>query len=55
VSFVAITLCVASHRVFIIVVYFVKDSVRKLLDIPSYISVMCIFSLFFFFLLFPYV
>jgi hypothetical protein len=36
VSFVAITLCVASQRVFIIVVYFVIDSVRKLLDSPSY-------------------
>jgi hypothetical protein len=36
VSFVAITLCVASQRVFIIVVvYFVIDSVRKLLDIPT--------------------
>jgi hypothetical protein len=35
VSFVAITLCVASQRVFIIVVYFVIDSVRKLLDTPS--------------------
>jgi hypothetical protein len=32
VSFAAITLCVASQRVFIIVVYFVIDSVRKLLD-----------------------
>jgi hypothetical protein len=32
VSFAAITLCVASQRVF----YFVIDSVRKLLDIPSY-------------------
>jgi hypothetical protein len=30
-----ITLCVASQRVFI-VVYFVIDSVRKLLDTPSY-------------------
>jgi hypothetical protein len=38
VSFVAITLCVASQRVFIVVsVYFVIDSVRKLLDMPSYI------------------
>jgi hypothetical protein len=41
VSFVAITLCVASQRVFIVivvaVVYFVMDSVRKLLDTPSYI------------------
>jgi hypothetical protein len=34
VSFAAITLCVAS-RVFI-VVYFVIDSVRKLLDTSSY-------------------
>jgi hypothetical protein len=32
VSFAAITLCVASQRVFIVVVYFVIDSVRKLLD-----------------------
>jgi hypothetical protein len=32
VSFAAITLCIASQRV-IIVVYFVIDSVRKLLDI----------------------
>jgi hypothetical protein len=33
VSFVAITLCVASQRVFIVVsVYFVIDSVRKILD-----------------------
>jgi hypothetical protein len=36
VSFAAITLCVASQRVFITVVYFVIDSVRKLLDTPSY-------------------
>jgi hypothetical protein len=36
VSFAAITLCVASQRVFIVVAYFVIDSVRKLLDIPSY-------------------
>jgi hypothetical protein len=36
VSFAAITLCVASQRVFIVVrVYFVIDSVRKLLDTPS--------------------
>jgi hypothetical protein len=33
VSFASITLCVASQRVFI--VYFVIDSVRKLLDTPS--------------------
>jgi hypothetical protein len=36
-SFAAITLCVASQPVFIFVVYFVIDSVRKLLDTPSYI------------------
>jgi hypothetical protein len=36
VSFAAITLCVASQRVFI-VIYFVIDSVRKLLGTPSYI------------------
>jgi hypothetical protein len=37
VSFAAINLCVASQRVFIVVsVYFVIDSVRKLLDTPSY-------------------
>jgi hypothetical protein len=36
VSFAAVTLCVASQRVFIVVsVYFVIDSVRKLLDTPS--------------------
>jgi hypothetical protein len=38
VSFAAVTLCVASERVFIVVsVYFVIDSVRKLLDTPPYI------------------
>jgi hypothetical protein len=37
VSFTAITLCAASQRVFVVlVVYFVIDSVRKLLHIPSY-------------------
>jgi hypothetical protein len=36
VSFAAITPCVASQQVFI-VVYFVNGSVRKLLDIPSYL------------------
>jgi hypothetical protein len=37
VSFAAITLCVVSQRVFIVVsVYFVIDLVRKLLDTPSY-------------------
>jgi hypothetical protein len=40
VSFAAITLSDASQRVFIVVsVYFVIDSVRKLLDTPSYIAV----------------
>jgi hypothetical protein len=44
VSTAAITLCVASQRVFIVViVYFVIDSVRKLLDIPSYF--MCYVSI----------
>jgi hypothetical protein len=39
VSFAAKTLCVASQRVFIIVsVYFVMDSVRTLLDTPSYMA-----------------
>jgi hypothetical protein len=33
VSFAAINLCIASQRVFVIVVYFVIDSVRKLLDV----------------------
>jgi hypothetical protein len=39
-SFAAITLCVASQRVFIVtvVVYFVIDSVRKLLATHSYIN-----------------
>jgi hypothetical protein len=37
VSFAAVTLFVASQRVFIVVgVYFVIDSVRKLLGTPSY-------------------
>jgi hypothetical protein len=37
VSSATITLCVASQRVFIILSsYFVIDSVRKLLDTPSY-------------------
>jgi hypothetical protein len=40
VSFAAITLYVASQRMFI--VYFVIDSVRKLLDTPSY-AVTCMF------------
>jgi hypothetical protein len=38
VRFDAITLCVTSQRVFIVVsVYFVIDSVRKLLDTPAYV------------------
>jgi hypothetical protein len=36
VSFAAITLCIASQRLFI-VVDFVIDSVRKILDTPSYV------------------
>jgi hypothetical protein len=45
VSFAAITLCVASQRVFIVVsVYFVIDSVRKLLDTPPYIRGVKIFQ-----------
>jgi hypothetical protein len=38
VSFAAITLCVASQRVFVLSVYFIIHSVRKLLDIPSMLS-----------------
>jgi hypothetical protein len=41
-SFAAITLCVAPQRVFIVVVYFVIDSVRKLLESLSYIMFECI-------------
>jgi hypothetical protein len=38
VSFAAVTLCIAPQRVFIVVsLYFVIDSVRKLLDKPSYL------------------
>jgi hypothetical protein len=41
-NFAAITLCVASQRVFVVVsVYFVKDSVRKLLDKSSYLKTIC--------------
>jgi hypothetical protein len=37
VSFASVTLCVASQRVFIVVsVYFIIDSVVKLLDTQSY-------------------
>jgi hypothetical protein len=39
VSFAAVTLCVASQRVFVIVsVYFVIDSVRKPLDTQLYLA-----------------
>jgi hypothetical protein len=38
VSFAAIIICVASQQVFVVVVNFVIDSVRKLLEIPSYIA-----------------
>jgi hypothetical protein len=39
VSFAAITLCVASQRVFVVVVVVVViDSVRKHLDTPSYVT-----------------
>jgi hypothetical protein len=43
VSFATITLCVASQQVFVVVavavaaaIYFIIDSVQKLLDTPSY-------------------
>jgi hypothetical protein len=37
VSFATMTLCLASQQVFIVVVvYFIIDSVQKLLDTPSY-------------------
>jgi hypothetical protein len=43
VSFATITFCVASQRVFVVVivvvVYFVVDSVRKLSDTPSYLTI----------------
>jgi hypothetical protein len=38
VSFAATTLCVASQWVFVVIAYFVIDSVRKRLDTSSYIS-----------------
>jgi hypothetical protein len=38
VNFAAITLCIASQQVFIVVVYFVIDSVLKILDILSYVG-----------------
>jgi hypothetical protein len=55
VSFAAITLCVASQRVFIVVVVvvvvvvgFIIDPVRKLLDTPSYMKFKQNFHIFFF-------
>jgi hypothetical protein len=36
VCFAAITLCVTSQHVIIVVVCYIIDSVRKLLDTPSY-------------------
>jgi hypothetical protein len=43
VSFAAITICVAFQRVFVVVVvYFIIDLVRKLLNIPS-----CVYIIFF--------
>jgi len=36
VGFVTITLCAASQGVFIVVIYFITDSVWKLLAKPSY-------------------
>jgi hypothetical protein len=41
VSFVSITLCVASQRVFFFVSMFRYDSVRKLLDTNSYAVLSC--------------
>jgi hypothetical protein len=42
VSFAAITLCVASQRVFVVVsIYFFIGSVRKLLESPSYVKICC--------------
>jgi hypothetical protein len=37
VIFAAIMLCIVSQRVFIVAVYFLIDSVRKLLDVPFYV------------------
>jgi hypothetical protein len=44
VSFAAVTVCVASRQVFIVDVYFVIDSVRKLLDTPSCVAFSCLVS-----------
>jgi hypothetical protein len=46
VNFAAITLCVAYQQVFVVVVvYFVIDSVRKLLDTPSHVETISFFQL----------
>jgi len=48
VSFAAIALCDASHRVFIVAaVYFIIDSVQKLLDAPWYVQQTCVRSVVF--------
>jgi hypothetical protein len=44
VSFAAITLCVASQRVLTVATDFVIDSVRKLLDTPSYLKILSRYS-----------
>jgi hypothetical protein len=47
VRFAAITLCVASQRVFVVVSTYVDiESVRKLLDTPSYVLPMQVCVLF---------
>jgi hypothetical protein len=39
-TFAAITICIASQQVFIVAsIYFFIDSVRKLVDIPSYLTI----------------
>jgi hypothetical protein len=38
VSFAAITICVASQQVLIVVVCFVIDSVRRFMDTPPYLT-----------------
>jgi hypothetical protein len=42
VSFGVITLCVASQQVFVVSIYFIIDSVRKLLDTPTYFICQCV-------------
>jgi len=39
VSFATITLCIASQRVFVVVVYFIINSVQKLLHAHSYMFI----------------